>query len=204
MNRKSEIYTRESYRRNSEIEKIQDSFSLKTDAFGIIKKYLKIILICLILFTIFLLIGSIPVLPIYFIIIILFISIIFFNSYKVTGKNNKITIMQDMQEIELDYSQIKNVYIARYVTRVFFRKIYSYSIVIIYETARGKVLDINLPTLFLNPSQIEKFLNNFTVKKTKKDYIQMANKSKMKRKLIRLLLFVLFLILLVVTYLVQK
>ena len=109
-----------------------------------------------------------------------------------------------MQEIELAYSQIKNVYMARYVTRVLFKKLYSYSIVIIYKTTREKISDINLPTLFLNSAQIEKFLNNFTVKKTEKDYIQMARKSKAKRKLIRLFLFVLFLILIVVTYLVQK
>lgn len=204
MNIKNEIYEKESYRKKSEIERIEDNFILKTDIFGNIKKYLKIIIICFILFTIFLLITSIPVLPMYLMTVILFVCIIFFNSYKVKSNNGKISIVQDSQEIVLDHTQIKNVYIERYATKIFFKKIYSYSIVIIYETIKGRVLDITLPTLFINATQIEKFLSHFIVKKTKKNYIQMARKSKMKRKFIRAVLFLLFIIVIAVTYVVQK
>ena len=204
MNKKNKIYEKESYRKNSEIEKIDDNFILKTDILGNIKKYLKIIIISLILFTVFLFILSIPVLPMYLMTIILFVCVIFFNSYKLKASKGKISIIQDTQEVVLNYTQIKNVYIERYVTKILFKKIYSYSIVIIYETIKGKVLDITLPTLFLKHEQIEKFLNHFTVKKSKKNYIQMAKKNKMRRKFIRALLFLLFLILITITYIVQK
>jgi len=204
MNKIDEIYKRESYRKNSEIEKIDEKFLLKTEAFKTIKKHFKIILICLIVFTILLVVASISIIPIYLMLIMLSISIIFFNSYKIKAEDNKMTIVQDFQEVILDYSQIKNVYMQRGVNKIFFRKIYSYNIVIIYETIRGKILDISFPTLFLNSTQIEKFLNHFTVKKTNKNYIQAARKNKMKRKLIRALLFILFLILIIVTYIVQK
>lgn len=200
---KNIIYEKEKYRTYSEIEKIDDNFILKTNILSTIKTYSKIIIPLFTIYIIFILLTSKYFLTIYSFTIILLMLIFFFNSYKIEGKNNKVSIKMNAQEIKLDYMQIKSIYLEKRRIRVFFKNFSSYYIVIIYRTLTNNITDIHLPTIFIDCVHINKFLEHFKVKKTNKNYIEKAYRHNVKRKLIKATLFVIFLISIIIVYLVQ-
>lgn len=204
----NELYEKNKYRKYSEIEQIEKDIILKARLKNFISKYNKIlailiVIICLLLIMTF---RSTPktLLLVFCMLILMIFCTIFFNTFTIIFKNNKMIIKQSMQTIEISSANLKNVYIENKKSRIFFNKRNSFSLIILYNTPKGNIININLPIMFLNKEEFMKFLENFKVKKQKSNNnIIKAQKYELKRLLIKLSLLILVWLLIILTILIQ-
>jgi len=203
----NEIYEKNKFRKYREIEKVENDIILKARVKNFIDKYNKILLIVLSIISI-LIIGAfysnLNILTLTFLMffIILFLSI-YYNTFTIICKNNKMIIKMNMQEIEIEYLNLKNVYIENKKTRIFIKKRNNFSLVILYKAPNGNISNIHLPTMFLSKNDITKFLKTFKVKEEKSDNIVKAQKYQIKRLIIKISLFILVWGLIILTILIQ-
>lgn len=129
-------------------------------------------------------------------------SIIYFNTYSIICKNNKMTIKMNMQKIEINYHDLKNVYIENKQSRIFFKKRNNYSLIILYKAPNGNISTIELPLMFINKKDLNKFLENFIVKNKKSNNVVKAQKYQLKRLLIKMTLFVLIWLVIIITLII--
>ena len=124
---------------------------------------------------------------------------IYYNTFTIVCKNNKMIIRMNMEEIEIEYSKLKNVYIENKKTRIFIKKRNNFMVVVLYKAPNGNISNVYLPTMFLNEKDINKFLKTFKVKEEKTDNIVKAQKYQLKRLLIKVGLFLLVWLLIILT-----
>lgn len=204
----NELYEKNKYRKYNEIEQVVNNIVLKARVKNFVEKYKKFLIISMCIIAILLVITffSLPktLMLILLIILIMIFSSIYFNTFTITCKNNKMLIKMDMQEIEIGYNNLKNVYIENNKTRLFFKKRDNFSLVILYKAPNGNISNIHLPIMFLNINDTYKFLKNFEVKKQKSDNIVKAQKYQLKRQLIKIALFVLIWIIIILTIIINN
>ena len=191
----NELYEKNKFRKFREIEKVENDVILKAMVKNFLNKYNKILIIVLCIISILLILAfhsKLNILALTFLMfaIILILSV-YYNTFTVICKNNKMIIKMNLQEIEVEYSNLKNVYIENKKSRLFIKKRDNFSLVILYKAPNGNISNIHLPTMFLNKNDINKFLKVFKVKEEKSDNLVKAQKYQIKRLLIKLALFVL-------------
>lgn len=191
----NELYEKNKFRKYREIEKVENDAILKARVKNFIDKYKTILIIVLCIISILLIVtfhSKLNILALTFLmfIITLFLGV-YYNTFTIICKNNKMLIKMNMQEIEIEYSKLKNVYIENKKTRIFIKKRDNFMLVILYKTPNGNISNIHLPTMFLTKKDTSKFLKTFKVKEAKSDNIVKAQKYQMKRLLIKAALFVL-------------
>ena len=105
-----------------------------------------------------------------------------------------------MQEIIINYKNLKNIFIDKKYERIFIKKREYFKLVILYKAPNGNISNVELPTLFVSEKDLEKFLNNFELMPEKNvKNIEKAREYKLKRLLIKIGLFILVWLLILIT-----
>ena len=105
-----------------------------------------------------------------------------------------------MQEIIIAYKDLKNVFIDKKYERIFIKKREYFRLIILYKAPNGNISNVELPILFVNQKDLEKFLNNFELMPEKNvKNLERAREYKLKRLLIKAGLFILIWILILIT-----
>lgn len=202
-----ELYEKNKFRKYREIEKVENDIILKARVKNFISRYNKILIIVLSIISILLIVAFHAKLNVLALVFSMFILIllfsVYFNTFTIVCKNNKMLIKMNMQEIEIEYSKLKNVYIENRRTRIFIKKRDNFLLVILYKAPNGNISNIELPILFSNEKDIQKFLKNFKVKEEKSDNVVKAQKYQIKRLLIKAGLFLLVWIIIILTILLH-
>lgn len=202
----NELYEKNKHRKFSEIEEVEKDIVLKSRVKNFINRYKKILLIAILTILVLIIVTfhSTPktLLLVICMYILMLFSIIYFNTYSIICKNNKMTIKINMQEIQIEYYNLKNVYIENKKTRIFFKKRNNYSLIILYKAPNGNISNIELPLMFLNKSDLNKFLKNFIVKTKKSNNVVKTQKYQLKRLLIKLALFILIWLIIIITVII--
>lgn len=204
----NELYEKNKFRKYREIETVENNVVLRSRVKNFINKYKTIIIILLLIISILLIVtfhSKINILTLAFLIFALILILsIYFNTFTIACKSNKMIIKMNMQEIEIEYSNLKNVYIENKKTRIFIKKRNNFSLVILYKTQNGNISNIYLPTIFLNPKDTNIFLRAFKLKEIKSNAnIVKAQKYQIKRLLIKAILFVIVWLGIILTILLQ-
>lgn len=203
----NELYEKNKSRKYREIKEIKNDMILKARVINFVKSHSKILPIILILIAILLILAfysnlKMLLLAFFMYIIILFLSI-YFNTFTIICKKNKMVIKMNMQEINIDYSNIKNIYLDKKQNRIFIKKHNYFSLILLYETPSGNISNIDFPILFLKPSDVQKFLNSFDLKEDKSNNIQKAQQYNLKRLLIKIALFILVWVLIILSLIIK-
>lgn len=202
----NELYEKNKYRKFSEIEEVERDIVLKSRVKNFINKYKKILLIAILIILVLIIVTfhSTPktLLLVICMYILMLFSIIYFNTYSIICKNNKMTIKMNMQEIQIEYYNLKNVYIENKKSRMFFKKRNNYSLIILYKAPNGNISTIELPVMFLNKNDLNKFFKNFIVKSKKSNNVVKAQKYQLKRLVIKMALFILIWLIIIITVII--
>lgn len=202
----NELYEKNKYRKFSEIEEVEKDIILKSRVKNFINKYKRVVLIAILVILVLIIVTfhSTPktLLLVICMYILMLFSIIYFNTYSIICKNNKMTIKMNMQEIQIEYCNLKNVYIENKKSRIFFKKRNNYSLIILYKAPNGNISTIELPVMFLNKNDLNKFLKNFIVKTKKGNNVLKAQKYQLKRSLIKMALFILIWLIIIITVII--
>lgn len=202
----NELYEKNKYRKFSEIEEVEKDIVLKSRVKNFINRYKKILLIAILIILVLIIatFHSTPktLLLVICMYILMLFSIIYFNTYSIICKNNKMTIRINMQEIKINYHDLKNVYIENKQSRIFFKKRSNYLLIILYKAPNDNISTIELPLMFINKKDLNKFLKNFIVKTKKSNNVVKAQKYQLKRLLIKMALFVLIWLVIIITVII--
>ncbi|MCI8362353.1 MAG: hypothetical protein HFJ41_04375 [Clostridia bacterium] len=202
----NELYEKHKYRKFSEIEEIQKDIILKSRVKNFINRYKNVVLIAIFIIMALIIVTfhSTPktLLLVICMYILMLFSIIYFNTYSIICKNNKITIKMNMQEIQIEYCNLKNVYIENKKSRIFFKKRNNYSLIILYKAPNGNISTIQLPLMFINKNDLNRFLKNFIVKTKKSNNVIKAQKYQFKRLLIKMGLFIIIWLIIIITLII--
>ena len=105
-----------------------------------------------------------------------------------------------MQEIIIAYKDLKNVFIDKKYERIFIKKREYFRLIILYKAPNGNISNVELPILFVNQKDLQKFLNNFELMPEKNvKNLERAREYKLKRLLIKAGLLILIWILILIT-----
>lgn len=201
----NDLYEKNKYRKSREIENVKNDIILKAKLKNFINKYSKFIYICLLVISILLFLSFYSninaLVTTFFMFLLILFCAIYFNTFTIICKNNKVIVKLNNQKIEIRYSDLKNIYIDKKQTRIFIKRRDSFFLTILYKTSNSNVSNIELPIVFLNEKDVQKFLNSFEVKETKSNNIVKAQKYQLKKLLIKVGLFVLVWLAIIITIL---
>lgn len=202
----NELYEKNKYRKFSEIEEVTKNIQLKAEVKNFINRHKKILLIILLAISILIIVTfhSTPktLLLVFCMYILIILCIIYFNTFTIICKNNKMTIRINMQEIEINYNDLKNIYIENKQSRIFFKKRNNYLLIILYKAPNNNISTLELPLMFINKKDLNKFLENFIVKNEKSNNVAKAQKYQLKRLLIKMTLFILIWLIIIITVII--
>ena len=136
--------------------------------------------------------------------IIIVLCTIYFNTFTIICKNNKMIVKQNNQKLQIDYSNLKNIYIEKKQSRIFLKKINDFSLMILYKASNNNISNIQLPTLFLNKKDIQRFLDIFEIKQVKSNNMAKAQKYQLRRLLIKAGLFIFVWVVIIITIVLNK
>jgi len=206
VNKLNELYKKNKYRKFSEIEEVTKNIQLKAKVKNFINRHKKILLITLLAISILIIVTfhATPktLLLVFCMYILIILCIIYFNTFSITCKNNEMTIRVNMQEIEINYHDLKNIYIENKQSRIFFKKRNNYLLIILYKTPNGNISTVELPLMFINKKELNKFLENFIVKNKKSNNVVQAQKYQLKRLLIKIALFIIIWLIIIITLII--
>lgn len=201
------IYKKNINRKIQEIEKVSTDAVLKARVNNFIKLYPKRISLVLMLSILILVLSFYSNIKLLTLVLFMYVFMLLFsiycNTFTIKCKNNRMIVDANMQEITIEYKDLKNVYIDKKYERIFIKKRAFYKLIILYKAPNKNISNIELPIIFAKIEEIEKFLCNFNLKPEKsKQNIQMATQYKLKRFLIKVCLFILVWILIFITMLI--
>lgn len=203
----NELYEKNKSRKSREIENVKNDIILRARLKNFINEYSKFIYITLLIISILIIMSfysNIKALITTFLMaIILVFCVIYFNTFTIICKNNKVTVKLNNQKVEIEYSNLKNIYIEKKQTRIFIKKRDSFYLMILYKAPNNNISNIELPILFLNKNDVQRFLNSFEIKEGKSNNISKAQKYQLKRLLIKVGLFILIWTLIIISILIK-
>ena len=198
------LYEKNKNRKLQEISQVNNNIIFKARVGNLIKSYPRIIPITLILIAIVLILvfhSSIKLLGlVFFMYALILMFSVYCNTFTISCKNNNMSIRTNMQEIIINYKNLKNIFIDKKYERIFIKKREYFKLVILYKAPNGSISNVELPTLFVSEKDLEKFLNNFELMPEKNvKNIEKAREYKLKRLLIKIGLFILVWLLILIT-----
>lgn len=203
----NEIYEKNKCRKSREIENVKKDIILKAKLKNFINEYSKFIYITLLIISILLIISFYSnmkaLITTFLMLIVIVLCTIYFNTFTIICKNNKMIVKQTNQKLQIDYSNLKNIYIEKKQTRIFFKKTDSFFVMILYKAPNNHISNVQLPILFLNRNDVQKFLNNFELKQGKSNNIAKAQKYQLKRLFIKVGLFILVWIVIIIAIILK-
>lgn len=203
----NELYEKNRSRRSREIDKVKNDCILKARPKNFINKYSKLLYTILLIISALLILSfhsNIRALLLTFVMLILILLFtMYFNTFTINCKNNKMIVRTNNQKVEIEYANLKNIYIEKRQNRIFIKKKDSFFLMILYKTPNNNIGNIALPILLLNEKDVQKFLNSFELKEVKSNNIVKAQKYQLKRLLIKVGLFVLVWSLIIITMIIK-
>lgn len=198
------LYEKTKNRKLQEVRDVSSNIIFKARVGNLIKSYPKCIPIVLILIAVILVITFHSNMRLLSLVLFMYALILMFsiycNTFTISCKNNNMSIKTNMQEIIIAYKDLKNVFIDKKYERIFIKKREYFRLVILYKAPNGNISNVELPILFVNQKDLEKFLNNFELMPEKNvKNIEKAREYKLKRLLIKAGLFILIWILILIT-----
>ena len=202
------LYKNNINRKNEVIEYIDTDIILKTSIINYWNNYkIKIVIYSIIISTL-LIIGFInrpnALIASLLFIVVLLLSFLFFNSYSIIEKENKLTIKTTDQNITIDYKDLKSIYLNKNTHRIFFKKYNTYNFVILYETKNHNICDFILPIILLKEPDIDKIFRKIKTKKTNINYKNKCIKYKRQQIFKKIILFLIFTILIIIFYFINS
>lgn len=218
----NEVYEKNKHRKYREIIDIKKSTDLvdlkhkyrakrnivlKGRVANLFKKHKFITSISLIIITIILILNfysNLKALSLIFLMyFILLILIMFYNTYTIKYTDNKVYIKTNMQQINFDFKDLKNIYLEKTKIRYFIKQRNTYSLVILYKTPKEDISTIEFPVIFLRQNDVDIFLDNFIISEDKCNNIQKAREYNIKRLLIKVGLFIIVWIAIIISLLLN-
>lgn len=198
------LYEKTKNRKLQEVRDVNSNIIFKARVGNLIKSYPKLIPIILILIAVILVITFHSNMRLLSLVLFMYVLILMFsiycNTFTISCKNNNMSIKTNMQEIIIAYKDLKNVFIDKKYERIFIKKREYFRLIILYKAPNGNISNVELPILFVNQKDLEKFLNNFELMPEKNvKNIERAREYKLKRLLIKAGLFILIWILILIT-----
>lgn len=198
------LYEKTKNRKLQEIRDVNSNIIFKARVGNLIKSYPKLIPVILILIAVILVITFHSNMRLLSLVLFMYALILMFsiycNTFTISCKNNNMSIKTNMQEIIIAYKDLKNVFIDKKYERIFIKKREYFRLIILYKAPNGNISNVELPILFVNQKDLEKFLNNFELMPEKNvKNIERAREYKLKRLLIKAGLFILIWILILIT-----
>lgn len=198
------LYEKTKNRKLQEVRDVSSNIIFKARVGNLIKSYPKCIPIVLILIAVILVITFHSNMRLLSLVLFMYVLILMFsiycNTFTISCKNNNMSIKTNMQEIIIAYKDLKNVFIDKKYERIFIKKREYFRLIILYKAPNGNISNVELPILFVNQKDLEKFLNNFELMPEKNvKNIERAREYKLKRLLIKAGLFILIWILILIT-----
>ncbi len=198
------LYEKTKNRKLQEIRDVSSNIIFKARVGNLIKSYPKSIPIVLILIAVILVIAFHSNIRLLSLVLLMYVLILMFsiycNTFTISCKNNNMSIKTNMQEIIIAYKDLKNVFIDKKYERIFIKKREYFRLIILYKAPNGNISNVELPILFVNQKDLEKFLNNFELMPEKNvKNLERAREYKLKRLLIKAGLFILIWILILIT-----
>lgn len=204
----NEIYEKNKCRKSREIEAVKKDIILKAKLKNFINEYSKFIYITLLIISVLLIISFYSnikaLITTFLMLIIIVLCTIYFNTFTIICKNNKMIVKQNNQKLQIDYSNLKNIYIEKKQSRIFLKKINDFSLMILYKAPNNNISNIQLPTLFLNKKDIQRFLDIFEIKQVKSNNMAKAQKYQLRRLLIKAGLFIFVWVVIIITIVLNK
>ncbi len=204
----NEIYEKNKCRKSREIEAVKKDIILKAKLKNFINEYSKFIYITLLIISVLLIISFYSnikaLITTFLMLIIIVLCTIYFNTFTIICKNNKMIVKQNNQKLQIDYSNLKNIYIEKKQSRIFLKKINDFSLMILYKASNNNISNIQLPTLFLNKKDIQRFLDIFEIKQVKSNNMAKAQKYQLRRLLIKAGLFIFVWVVIIITIVLNK
>lgn len=190
----NELYKKNKYRKNREIDELKNDIILKARVINFIKRHSKLLPIILTIILVLLIVAfhsKINALGLTFLmyILILFL-IVYFNTFTIECNKDNLIVKKNMENIQIEYSNLKNVYIEKRKNRFFIKKREYFVLVILYKTYMGNISNIDLPTMFLKENDVQKFLDAFIVKEQSNNNVGKAQEYNLKRLLIKMIIFI--------------
>ena len=173
MNKKSwkELYSKCNHNKYSQVTKVLQTYTLKSNIKNLINNYGIAMLICImaLLVLLFYTFKSNLIIVLYCMILLslMFLMTIFYSTYKITLKEDKIITRINLQDSIIQYDKLNNIYLSRERVRVFFIPIYTYNLKITYFIGEEKINIITFPVVMLNKEEVNKFFKCFEVKSFK-------------------------------------
>ena len=198
------LYEKTKNRKLQEVRDVNSNIIFKARVGNLIKSYPKLIPIILILIAVILVITFHSNMRLLSLVLLMYVLILMFsiycNTFTISCKNNNMSIKTNMQEIIIAYKDLKNVFIDKKYERIFIKKREYFRLIILYKAPNGNISNVELPILFVNQKDLEKFLNNFELMPEKNvKNLERAREYKLKRLLIKAGLFILIWILILIT-----
>ncbi len=116
------------------------------------------------------------------------------STYSMKCKEKTLSIRLNLQNFEISYSRIANIYLSREFTVSDLIPMFTYSLVIRYVDNMNFLKELSFSTLFLKPKDIEKFLDNFIIENEPAKQCIKYEKYKIIKNIFKVAGFILFII----------
>lgn len=203
----NELYEKNKSRKLREIKQVKNNIVLKARLKNFTNRNAKILCIIVLIILVLLILAfrtnTSALFLNFFMLLIIVFFIIYFNTFTISCKNNKMVVKSNNRKVQIDYSNLKNIYIEKKQTRIFIKKRDSFFIMILYKTPNNNINNIELTTLFLNKKEVQKFLDSFELKEVKSNNIVKAQKYQLKILLIKVGLFIFVWSVIIITMLLK-
>ena len=122
----NELYEKNKSRKLREIKQVKNDIILKARLKNFANRNAKISCIIVLMILVVLILAFSTnrnaLLLTFFMFIIIVFFIIYFNTFTISCKNNKMIVKSNNKKIEIDYSNLKNIYIEKKQSRIFIKK----------------------------------------------------------------------------------
>ena len=121
----NELYEKNKSRKLREIKQVKNDIILKARLKNFANRNAKISCIIVLMILVVLILAFSTnrnaLLLTFFMFIIIVFFIIYFNTFTISCKNNKMIVKSNNKKIEIDYSNLKNIYIEKKQSRIFIK-----------------------------------------------------------------------------------
>lgn len=209
----SELYKRCNNKLYSQIVEIKDNPSLHSNFKVFVKSNKYAIIIFTILFLLLVIysfklnIGIIATAML--MLFVLVFGMIYYNTYTIEGKDEKLICNVDFKEISINYSDLINIYMSRKNSKMtILFPLYMYSINFIFWKD-GQQVCMTLSTIMTNKEELSKFFDNFefeVLKEQEKEEERLNQEKQTKKALIitAVIVSVVILVILVVLFAIKN
>ncbi len=201
-----ELYTKCNHNKYSQITKVLQTYNIKSNIKNLLNNYGISILIGLIILLLLLIytFRSNLIIVLYCIILLAFMALmtIFYSTYKITLKEDKLITRINLQDNIIPYTKLNNIYLSRERVRIFFIPIYTYSLKVTYFIDEEKINILTFPVIMLNKEELNKFFKCFEVEsfKNQDEEIEKENKDRLNTyKAIGIVIAIVFAIIFIVS-----